>query len=86
MPSYLVTDTRTGERATIRETTDWDAWMAYRFSHPEDHFARQRFRATGTPGAHHYAIEKIDPTTGEVVQGTYLTMLWAITNNSTATP
>ena len=82
MPVYRVTDTRTGKQVVHTEPTDWDAWMAYRVGHLDDDFARLRFRATGTAGPHHYAIEEIDPATGAVLIGTYLTMFQSVEGDS----
>lgn len=84
MPVYRVTDTRSGEQTAFNQPTDWDAWMAYRFEHLNDPFPRLRFRATSTPGPHHYAIEQIDPVTGDVVSGTYLTMFQSVADDPTA--
>jgi hypothetical protein len=69
MPTYRITETATDNQLVVRETTDWDAWMHYRFKRrmmaggglmPFD----CRMRVTGTPGRHDYAVEQIDLDTG----------------------
>jgi hypothetical protein len=78
MATYRITETSTGDQIVVNEPTDWDAWMHYRLSRrmradggamPFD----SRTRVTGMPAHHDYAVEQIDPDTGLVVEGTYLT-------------
>jgi hypothetical protein len=78
MPSYRITETATGNHLVVREPTDWDAWMHYKFTRrtmdgggpmPFD----GRMRVTGNRGRHDYAVEMIDPDTGIIIEGTYLT-------------
>jgi hypothetical protein len=80
MPTYRITETSTGDEFVVNETSDWDAWGRYRVSRrmragggpmPLD----CRMRVTGAPAHHDYAVEQIDPDTGLVVEGTYLTAL-----------
>jgi hypothetical protein len=78
MPVYRITDTATGEHWLVDEPTDWDAWMHYRAARRmrADGGAMPfdcRMRVTGAPAHHDYAVEQIDPDTGLVVEGTYLT-------------
>lgn len=78
MPNYRVTDTATGEQFMIRETTDWDAWMHWKglvnSMRPAERRlnTKRHFKAEGTPGGHHLAVEEIDDA-GQVVMGTYIT-------------
>ncbi len=80
MPTYRITETSTSDQIVVNEPTDWDAWMHYRASRrlrsdgggmPFD----CRMRVTGMPAQHDYAVEQIDPDTGLVVEGTYLTAI-----------
>ena len=83
MPTYRITETLTGDQIVVNEPTDWDAWMHYRASRrmradggamPFDF----RMRVTGMPAHHDDAVEKIDPDTRLVVEGTYLTAFRAV--------
>jgi hypothetical protein len=83
MPTYRITETATGEQMTVREPTDWDAWMHFRFMRriagggtpmPFD----AKMRVTGTPARHDYTVEQIDPDTGTIVEGTYLTIFRSV--------
>ena len=80
MPTYRITETWTGDQIVVNEATDWDAWMHYRVSRRMQAGGGQmpfdcRMRVTRTPAHHDYAVEQIDPDTGLVVEGTYLTAL-----------
>jgi len=83
VPTYRITETATGEQRVVDQPTDWDAWMDYRFTRrmeagggpmPFD----ARMRVTGTPARHAYAVEQIDPDTGAVIEGTYLTVFRSV--------
>ena len=83
MPVYRITETSTGDQIVVNEPTDWDAWMHYRVARRmrTDGGAMPfdcRMRVTGTPAHHDYAVEQIDPDTGLVVEGTYLTAFRAV--------
>lgn len=83
MPTYRIIETATSEQMTVCEPTAWDAWMHFRLmrriagggaSMPFD----ARMRVTGTPAHHDYAVEQIDPDTGAIVEGTYLTIFRSV--------
>lgn len=77
MPVYRVTNIRTGQHGTYIEPTDRAAWLSYRLGHPDDAFARLEFRSSTVPATHHYSIEEIEPDSGALKLGVYLTMLRA---------